>query len=291
MSDEAARSLRGTWLPRSAFDPELVLGGEDCRAVDGDGRVLAILRKGALSGRALDGVAHALVGFRAAPKNRGSATLKGMKIYMRKRDGTLSRTQQIPEKLARGLGDSGVVSYLGRGPRRPFCRACHANGAASWRMRELEQIALEAELVYAESYPEKYGPHVDFVNANVKRCWRLRDSVFTTITVNVNYRTAVHQDGGNLVSGMAVMACWREGLYTGGETIFPQYRAALALGHGDVVVFYNHEWHGNAPIVGKPKQFRRCTLVFYTREDMQECGDPADEQKRADGVFESRVGR
>ena len=90
--------------------------------------------------------------------------------------------------------------------------------------------------------------------------------MFTTVTVNINFQTACHQDAGDLAEGFGVMTCTRAGEYTGGYLVLPQYRVAVDYGTTDVLFADVHLWHGNTAMkrVGN-SLFNRITCVHYYR--------------------------
>ena len=80
--------------------------------------------------------------------------------------------------------------------------------------------------------------------------------------------------------------------------MFPQYRIAADLHHGDLILMDAHEWHGNTKLTcacGKAPNgpcdncgAERISIVSYMREKLAECGSPAEEQRRAD-AYRDRV--
>ena len=76
-------------------------------------------------------------------------------------------------------------------------------------------------------------------------------SVFSTLTVNHNWRTAAHRDAGDLNAGFSSIAAFtgHDGTgWKGGELILPEYRVAINLRAGDLLLVNAHECiHANAP--------------------------------------------
>jgi len=78
------------------------------------------------------------------------------------------------------------------------------------------------------------------------------------------------------------------GNYTGGYLIAPEYRVAVNVRPGDLLLINNHEvMHGNTPIVLGDEEAERVSLVCYFREKMLELGSKEYEDTRYDFV-ESR---
>jgi hypothetical protein len=102
------------------------------------------------------------------------------------------------------------------------------------------------------------------------------DTVFTTVTVNKNFRTAIHTDAGDFKGGLGNIAVLQAGKFTGGFTCLPRYRIGFDVRNTDVCFFNVHEWHGNLEIKAKAP-YERISIVSYYRENMFRCGSAEDE--------------
>lgn len=129
--------------------------------------------------------------------------------------------------------------------------------------------------------------------------WVARRDGTTYITGN-SYATGVHQDAGDLDAGFSTLACLRRGEYTGGRLVFPRYRVAVDMQHGDLLLMDAHEWHGNTrmtcPCSDKFMNglCRKCgaeriSVVSYFRSNMVKCGTSDDEFARAARIADSRT--
>jgi hypothetical protein len=115
------------------------------------------------------------------------------------------------------------------------------------------------------------------------------DTVFTTITVNKSFRTAAHRDAGDLHEGLSNLLVVGSGEYTGGYLIFPEYRVAVNVRPGDLLLVNNHEIiHGNTPIVLNNDSAERISLVCYFREGMMEGGSFEYEKCREEYIEQRR---
>jgi len=115
------------------------------------------------------------------------------------------------------------------------------------------------------------------------------DTVFTTITVNKNFRTAAHFDAGDFSDGLSNLLVLSNGkAFSGGYLVFPEYGVAVDVRPGDLLLVNNHEvMHGNTPIVLDDPDAERISLVCYLREKMLELGSYEYETLRFEFV-ESR---
>jgi hypothetical protein len=173
-----------------------------------------------------------------------------------------------------------VAGYTDRSARFPYCRQTVYTNAHPDRLRATIPCLAHLSHLFATYLPERHA-------AQAAQCARtspdfvIPETVFTTLTVNRNWQTALHQDAGDLKAGFGVMLCLRAGHYTGGYYTMPQYRIAVDLQAGDVILSDVHEWHANTPLVGNPARYERITVVCYFREKMVHCGTMAEELTRA----------
>lgn len=103
-----------------------------------------------------------------------------------------------------------------------------------------------------------------------KRCpqeFTIPDTNFSTLTINMDFRTACHRDKGDCKDGLTCFTIKKCGEYSGGELIFPEYRIAINIEQGDLLLFNPHEAHCNNPLVGEG----RMSFVLYLREKMDQC--------------------
>ena len=108
----------------------------------------------------------------------------------------------------------------------------------------------------------------------------IKDTAFSTLTINHNWRTALHKDTGDFKDGFGNLVVCEEGKYSGGYTGFPQFGVAFDVREGDFLAMDVHEWHCNTKIKGKRKKnkdgkmeddFSRLSLVCYLRDKMIRC--------------------
>jgi len=130
--------------------------------------------------------------------------------------------------------------------------------------------------------------------------FHIKETPFSTVTINRNFRTAIHQDAGDY-GGYASLSVIEEGKYHGGYFVLPQYRIAVDLRHGDYLVCDVHQYHANTELFETPEdkeyndthpssfrdnlevgvlglnnRFSRLSYVFYLREDIINCKNSYD---------------
>ena len=132
--------------------------------------------------------------------------------------------------------------------------------------------------------------------ASKKPMYQIDGTAFSTLTVNMNFRTALHKDAGDYSEGFGNLSVIEWGKYHGGETMFPRFGVGFNLRTGDFVAMDVHEWHCNAPIVetkedaifnksipdirtrdattgvvGSQERYQRISFVCYFREKILNC--------------------
>lgn len=122
--------------------------------------------------------------------------------------------------------------------------------------------------------------------------YQIKDTAFSTVTVNYNYRSALHKDAGDLDDGFGNLMVLEKNKcvssnedvygYTGGYLGFPKYGIAVDVRQGDFLAMNVHEWHANCKMicncVKKEKcrnkdHFGRLSLVCYLRKNMIQCAN------------------
>lgn len=227
-------------------------------------------------------------GYAAGFKNEYLAETEGKKtgvrLYQKKQDGTVSNTHRAKPV------ESGIIGYFNRETRFPYCRqtAFTQNEISKWNaaLPFFKAVSNSFETLY----PERAAAQREFVE-RVSNDFVIENTIFTTITVNRNWQTAVHADAGDLRNGFGVLAVFRAGIFSGCFLCFPKYRVAVDIQNFSLLLADVHEYHGNSNFRanGKeiaagatvPKSIERISCVFYARENMQFCQSAAEENERA----------
>lgn len=282
MTDEECAEYAGKLLNDGAYD---LVVREDTLVLDENGDLLVRYIPGAIPARLIRQGYQALNDAAGMTDNRGIAAginedmsaktgKKVAKWKAVKKDGTLSNTNRAESVM------SGIVGYFDRSPRMPYCRQ------TSYTVKHQEKY--QAAIPMIEHISGLFQEHVPDLHSNqaqvtqdTSKDFVIGDSVFTTVTVNANWQTAVHKDVGDYKQGCGVMTAMEAGKYEGGYTCFPEYRLAVDMRTQGVLFANVHRWHGNTPLVGHPGQYRRLALVLYYREKMRHCGTAAEEVDRA----------
>jgi hypothetical protein len=164
---------------------------------------------------------------------------------------------------------SGIAGYFDRYPRIPYGRA------TAYTEKNYDKFSLcypylhKLNDQFAKLIPNRWKAQNEQANRLDPR-FRIDGTVFTTLTVNHNWRTACHRDAGDLTTGFSNICgvTGPEGKgWRGGQFILPEYRIAVNLQPGDMLLVNNHEGiHGNDELIGDDND--RMTIVAYFREKM-----------------------
>jgi hypothetical protein len=174
---------------------------------------------------------------------------------------------------------SGTVGFLDHTPLEPYCRATRFTRDRPGAWATLLPLLGALDAAYQAAAPDRHAAQSGFARRTCQD-YVIPGTCFTTATVNDTHRFVCHRDKGNLANGLGVMTVWRPGGadYRGGQLVFPQWRLAVDMMAGDVLVFDGREWHGNAPIepvVGSGAgPVERISVVCYYRRRMLRCGTP-----------------
>lgn len=277
LTDEEANQLSGILLDDSYYHTVI---DYDCKVFKPDGNALAILKTNAL------GVVNCRKAYRNLREsarntdNRGVATGThevGLKVKKRKarKDGTLSNYNVS----VGGAVTSGIIGYFDRTPRNPYCRTTAYNLEKGHKFNEALPFIQEIDGVFSDLHPERYAKQKDIVERTHKD-FVIHNTAFTTVTVNLNWQTAVHKDKGDYEEGFGVMTAICVGNFDGAYLCFPKYKIAVNVRTRSVLLADVHEWHCNSPFHGTVGMYERLSFVLYYRKNMINCGSAAEELER-----------
>jgi hypothetical protein len=173
---------------------------------------------------------------------------------------------------------SGIAGFVDGFGHYPFCRmtAFTRDDRDGWV--GLNDYMLANDAVLRQACPQHYAHRLKLA-ARIHPYWRIPGTVFTTLTVNVNYSSTVHRDGGNL--GLSVLAVLRTGHPKGGVLVLPKWRVGVDLGHRDVVIAdLARELHANTELLCAGNA-ERLSTVLYLRAGVVGAGTPAEEWEKA----------
>lgn len=182
---------------------------------------------------------------------------------------------------------SGICGWFDRYPRIPYGRATSYTEHNFDQFKKAFPFLKSLNDAFKELLPWRWNNQYE-ASKKIDPAFLVPDTVFTTVTVNKTFRTAAHLDAGDFSDGLSNLCVLsNDGRYTGGYLVLPEYRAAINVRPGDLLLINNHEViHGNTPIVCEEGS-ERISLVCYLREGMLDLGSKQYEDYRYEFV-ESR---
>lgn len=200
--------------------------------------------------------------------SRGAAS--GGSFKRVRKDGSVSKT------TVGHAVESGNVGFMDSSAMIHYCRKTAFAREYFEKFTAGIPFVQFVDSMYAELCPAHYARQFAIAQGTNQN-YRIADTSFTTVTVNKNFVTAVHQDSGDFRQGFGNLSVYREGYYEGGHFCLPEYRVAVEMKNSDLLFADVHKWHGNTPIKNESQDWLRISFVMYYREYMYRCRAPKDE--------------
>lgn len=210
-----------------------------------------------------------------------------MPIAKRKDEARGIEETYISDTTYANVVNSGIAGWFDRYPRIPYGRATAYTQNHFDKFKMAFPFLQSLDKGFKKLLPWRWGNQRAAAD-KVDPRFLVPGTVFTTVTVNKTFRTACHRDAGDFTEGLSnLLVLSNNGKYTGGYLVFPEYRIAVNVRPGDLLLVNNHEIiHGNTPIETYDDG-ERISLVCYLREKMLELGSYEYENTRFNFV-ESR---
>ena len=174
------------------------------------------------------------------------------------------------------------------------CRLTHFTRTNFDKYNDGLPFLRKIDSLFQKLIPDSYQRQLN--RANQKPHLKIPGTCFSTVTINRNFRTALHQDAGDFKEGFGNLTVIEQGKYHGGYTVFPQYGVAINLRNNDFCAMDVHQWHSNTPIyeteedkqynetidsdfkdnpkvgtAGLYQKYTRISFVCYLREKIAQC--------------------
>jgi len=262
---EEADALKTTYLNENDFT---VLIDHDADGYDLNGNLLFRYRKNAIPTDILKLGVDSFKDSIELTESRGAASGSSHKRI--RKDGSTSNIT-VGNKV-----ESGNVGFMDSSAMVKYCRK------TAFARKYFDKFTAGIPFVqyidkkYEELCPEHYAKQ-KAIAEGTNQNYVIGGTSFTTVTVNKNFRTAVHQDAGDYREGFGNLIVYREGHYDGGFFCLPEYGVAIDMQNNDVLFADVHKWHGNTEMTNKSEDWLRISFVLYYREYMYKCSQPAEE--------------
>jgi hypothetical protein len=265
---EEADALKTTYLNENDFT---VLVDHDADGYDLNGNLLFRYRKNAIPTDVLKLGVESFKDSIELTESRGAASGSSHKRI--RKDGSVSNIT-VGNKV-----ESGNVGYMDSSAMVKYCRK------TAFARKYFDKFTAGIPFVqyidkkYEELCPEHYAKQ-KAIAVGTNQNYVIGGTAFTTVTVNKNFRTAVHQDAGDYRDGFGNLIVYREGHYDGGFFCLPEFGVAIDMQNNDVLFADVHRWHGNTEMTNKSEDWLRISFVLYYREYMYKCSQPSEELER-----------
>jgi hypothetical protein len=306
-TDKEFAAKEGTWFEEDAVDQVIREDADVYALEDGNERLLAKFRKGVLSKEEVqlgwDGFRLLAIPSRNRAAAAGPIDLKGK--YWSKRKPTevtkwsarYVQNGKVSKMRVNNVVASGVLGYY---ESTAFLdAACRMTGYTRKALKNFLHGVPFLEAIDAQFKKLVPDAHAKQLAALRKhKAYQISNTAFSTLTVNLNFRTALHKDAGDFKEGFGNLSVIEWGKYHGGITMFPRFRVGFDVRTGDFLAMDVHEWHTNSKlyeteedkkyneslpdirtrdpetgVVGSDHRFQRLTFVCYFREKLANCDE------------------
>ena len=223
-------------------------------------------------------------------KKRQLVKTKGFRTSYLKKDGTPSKMTVNNQVLSTPIGFFEKTKALG------IDKGCRLTYHTNQALKEYEAgkpFIYEIDRWFKKIRPIEYKIQMD--RANLQKKYKIDHTSFSTITMNRNFRTALHKDKGDF-GHIACLTVNEYGKYSGGLFTIPGYAIGINLREGDMLVANVGNYHSNTEIyttaeqdeynnqledifkankevgtVGAYESYARISYVCYLREKLINC--------------------
>lgn len=314
LTDDQIKAREGSYFNEKDIDL-LITEDTDVYGIDAqtkEKKLLAKFRKNVLPHDLVERGWEAFYIAAAASRNRGAAAgpIQLKSAYWKKRkpikvQGWSAHYMQDGKVSKMRVNNNVFSSVLGYFEQTPFmglpCRLTSYTQKYFKYFQHGIPFIEAIDAVFKKLVPEKHT--LQYKAAHSKPSYQIADTCFSSVTINRNFRTALHMDDGDFKQGYGNLSVIERGKYHGGYTMFPRYKVGFDLRTGDFIAMDVHEWHCNSEMyetaedkeynkklpkihlddpstgtLGGEKSFTRISFVCYLREKIQGC-DEAETKK------------
>ena len=182
-------------------------------------------------------------------------------------------TGKIVRNSLGNISRSNIIGYYDKrdrnlGPKAPPCRTTAFTSQQVDKWNTVQPLLHAIDRQFKKLIPKNHRIQYDRAHDTE---YVIGNTAFSTVTINHNWRTALHKDAGDLKEGFGNLVILEEGKYDGGYLGFPQFKVAVDPRNGDFLAMDVHEWHCNTKIKPLSKDYTRLSIVAYLRDKMVNC--------------------
>lgn len=305
LTNDEIKAREGTYIS----DKGIEILDEDCDVYtqdsEGHKKLLAKFRKNVFPREILQLAWEAFYKTAAPSRNRGAAAgpIQLKSEYWKKRKPTdvtkwSARYVQDGKVSKMKVNNNVFSSVLGYFEQTPFmglpCRLTSYTQKYFHEFTEGVPFLREIDGAFKTLVPEAHAKQLN--RAKSQPNYQIANTAFSSITLNRNFRTALHQDDGDFKEGFGNLCVLEFGRYSGGYTCFPQFGVGFNVRTGDFLAMDVHQWHANTEMyetkedkeynkalpkiynndestgtLGQDKPYTRISFVCYLREKLLNC--------------------
>jgi hypothetical protein len=261
LKDREASKLKTKFLNDNHFD---MLIDYDCDVIDNYGNPLLRFRKNIIPIETLK------TGYNSFKKSIVKNVGRGVAAGGYDTSGKFDISPEVT---------SGNVGYMDARPGNlDYCRLTAFGREHFEEFKAGVPFVEYIDYLYSNLCPKHYAKQKTVADST-NRNFVIGNTAFTTVTVNENFQTAVHQDAGDFRDGFGNLIVYNNGSYDGGYFVLPQYKLAVDVQSTDALFVDVHQWHGNTEMKLRKgfDDIFRISFVLYYRENMFKCKQPSEQ--------------
>lgn len=308
LSDSEIENYEGEYFDESYYKGRnrYILKDSNIDVYTDDGKLLLKVRRNVIDKKYTDEALHSLLeASKKKHENRGAAAgvldTNKMPNYIGKfvkpgkfRTGFYSSISgKKSNQFTSNLSKSNIVGFYDvadrnlKGKGQP-CRLTAFNRDNPILWKNILPFIRQCNKQFKNLVPDKYL--IQKKRAELTPDFTIKNTAYSTITINYSWRTGLHRDIGDLKTGFGNLVVIEDtnnkNTYDGCYLGFPQYGVAVDVRTGDYLAMNVHEWHCNTEFKPKKKTicgkwsdidiknnwyFNRLSMVMYLREKMIKC--------------------
>tara|TARA_Y100001980_G_C14555052_1_gene342810 strand:+ start:4150 stop:5133 length:984 start_codon:yes stop_codon:yes gene_type:complete len=261
LTDKEVSDLEGTWIDNSFIKHPVINSDTDVYYLDenNEKKLLLKFRKNVISDELIDLAWDSYKDLAKPSRGRGAAagpinlesvywkqrelvdTIKWWTKYINKK-GEKSKMKVNNQVLSSPIGYYESINSFTKLP----CRLTHFTKVFFEQYKNGIPFLQRIDELFKELTPDRYKKQLD--RANKQPNLKIDNTSFSTVTINRNFRTALHKDGNDFKEGFGNLTVIEKGKYHGGYTVFPQFGVAIDLRNNDFAAMDVHQWHANTEI-------------------------------------------
>jgi len=280
-TDEEMRDKSGTYF--NIEDDWIFLenkNDENIKIFKPDNTLLAVIKRGAISSELCDIAINSFLDTKNIhTNNRGIAS------------GDKNRQNNSVKFEKTNPVHSSIIGYIDSPNHKRPCRLTSYSKKYFEKYKKGISFIQRIDSCFNETIEDAYKKQKEFSEIDQVKDFIIENTAFSTVTVNYNFRTALHKDTGDYKEGFGNLVVCTKNI-KGGHILFPQYKLAIQLYNGDFLAMDVHEWHCNSEIIlENPENTNdsyRLSFVCYLREKMIECKNVNENLKKIIGDLDGK---